>query len=638
MPQPKVSVIVPVYNCRTTLRRCLDSVLGQTLPGVELICVDDGSTDGSRALLASYDDPRLTVRYQPNSGGPGAPRNVGLTLASGEFVQFLDADDWLDPRAMELMVAMAEENGTDIVIGKYVGVGRNVPKLLFRKNVARTTVHDSPPDLYATLAPLKLFRRELIKDLRFAEGLLSHEDQEFTAKAYFRAGGVSVLADHDCYFWVEREDGTSVMQQGGAPDLDFFPAIGRVMRVVEENTEPGPARDRMLRRNFREEIMPRFGAAYLAADAEARAVTEEGALRLIRAHLTPGITASMAPFFRQVAHCLEHGLHRLLPEIVRYRLSDRTPALLAKDGLIYEVAPGFGELPDSCYDVTSRLPFRCELNRLSWDGGILRVEVKAELPGGEFADPVLVLRSRGESKRTHTVPLLGDRREHVAELDVAGLRPAKGRWDVSVEARLGRVPISTRLAVGPADLPGPVFLPVEGGRPLARLYATDFGNLSLEAGAPDAAPDQPASAVVAGGRLEVSGRLPLGGGLGLRVLARQRGGDRVETADAVLDGTSFTAQLPLRGWAPGTIWRLEYEIVDRDGTISGVFTPRDLTGGRVGLRRTAKPYATTKGSLAVQIGERSLHLAVPSLLGGLVRRALRPGRITPARTARDSRP
>ncbi|WP_157963601.1 glycosyltransferase family 2 protein [Actinocorallia populi] len=622
MPQPKVSVIVPVYNCRATLRRCIESVFEQSLAELELICVDDGSTDGSRALLASYDDPRLTVRYQPNSGGPGAPRNVGLKLAAGEFVQFLDADDWLDPSALERMVAMAEENGTDIVIGKYVGVGRNVPRRLFRRTVARTTVYDNPPDLYATLAPLKLFRREVIKDLRFAEGLLSHEDQEFTAKAYFRARGVSVLADHDCYFWVEREDGSSVMQQGGAPDLDFFPAIGRVMRVVEEHTEPGEARDRMLRRNFREEIMPRFGEAYLAADAETRAVTEEGALRLIRAHLTPRITATMAPFFRQVAHCLQHGPNELLPEIVRHRVSGRTPSLAVRDGRVYEATPGFGELPDSCYDVTERLPFRCSLERVSWDGGVLRAVVRTELPGGEIADPVLVLRRRGEDGPVHTVPLSGGR-ERTAEMDVAALRPAKGRWDLSVNARFGEVPVSARLAVDPAGLPGPVFLPVEGGRPLARLYATDFGNLSLEAGIPGAAPDHAASAVVTGGRLVVSGRLPLGSGLGLRVLARLRAEEPVVvSAEAVLSGASFTAELPLRDWVQGT-WRLEYEIVDRDGTVPGVFTPERLTGGRVGLRRTAKPYRTSRGRLAVQIGARSLHLAVPALLGGLARRVLR---------------
>lgn len=626
MPQPKVSVIVPVYNCRSTLSRCVDSVFGQSLAEIELICVDDGSTDGSRSLLASYDDPRLIVRHQPNSGGPGAPRNVGLKLASGEFVQFLDADDWLDPRALERMVAMAEENGTDIVIGKYVGVGRNVPRRLFRRTVARTTVHDNPPDLYATLAPLKLFRRELIKDLRFAEGLLSHEDQEFTARAYFRAGGVSVLADHDCYFWVEREDGTSVMQQGGAPDLDFFPAIGRVMRVVEEHTAPGEARDRMLRRNFREEIMPRFGAAYLAADAESRAVTEEGALRLIRAHLTPRITETMAPFFRQVAHCLQHGEGELLTEIVRHRVSGRTAPLVARDGRVYEASPGFGELPDPCYDVTARLPFRCELARVSWDGGVLRAELKAELPGGEIADPVLVLRRRGEGGQAGTAPLTGGRGGLAAALDVAALRPAKGRWDLSVEARIGEVAISTRLAVGEAGLPDPAFLPVEGGRPMVRLYATDFGNLSLEAGIPGAAPDRAASAAVAGGRLVVSGRLPLGTGLGLRVLARLRAEEPVvATADAVLDGASFTAELPLRNWETGT-WRLEYEIVDRDGTVPGVFTPDRLTGGRVGLRRIAKPYRTSKGRLAVQLGARALHLAVPALLGGLARRVLRQNR------------
>ncbi|MEO3786654.1 glycosyltransferase family 2 protein [Actinocorallia sp. B10E7] len=623
MFQPKVSVVVPVYNCRATLGRCVDSVLGQSLADLELICVDDGSTDGSRSVLALYDDPRLMVRYQVNSGGPGAPRNVGLKLASGEFVQFLDADDWLGPRALELMVAMAEENGTDIVIGKYVGVGRKVPQRLFRRNVARTTVHDSPPDLYATLAPLKLFRRGLIEDLRFAEGLLSHEDQEFTARAYFRAGGVSVLADHDCYFWVEREDGTSVMQQGGAPDLDFFPAIGRVMRVVEEHTEPGAARERMLRRNFREEVMTRFGAAYLAADAEGRAVTEAGALRLIRAHLTPGITAAMAPFFRQVAHCLEHGRSGLLPELVAYRLSGRTDSLVARGGRVYEVAPGFGELPDSCYDVTDRLPFRCTLTRLECSGGALRLALEAELSGGEFTDPVLVLRRRGEDGPSHTVPLNGDRRERTAELDVAGLRLAKGRWDVSVAARLGETEIATRLSVAETTLPEALFLPVEGGRPLVRPYATDFGNLSLAAGVGGAVPEQSASVRVKGGKLVVSGRLGIGGGLTLRVLARLRGEDVVHAATARLDGTAFTAELPLRGWKPGT-WRLEYEVSGKGGEVRRAFVPDGLAGGRAGLRRIVKPYRTDKGRLAVQVCERSFQQAVRSLMRALARRTARP--------------
>ncbi len=633
MPQPRVSVIVPVYNCRTTLRRCVESVFEQTLADLELICVDDGSTDGSRGLLASYEDPRLIVRHQPNSGGPGAPRNVGLTLATGEFIQFLDADDWLDPRALELMVEMAEANGTDIVIGKYVGVGRKVPKRLFHRTVASTTVHDNPPDLYASLAPLKLFRRDLIKDLRFAEGLLSHEDQEFTARAYFRAGGVSVLADHDCYFWVEREDGTSVMQQGGAPDLDFFPAIGRVMRVVEEHTEPGPVRDRMLRRNFREEVMPRFGAAYLAADAEARAVTEEGALRLIRAHLTPGITEAMAPFFRQVAHCLQHGRQELLPELVAWREAGGTPPLVARGGRVYEATPGFGELPDSCYDVTERLPFQCELIRMEWEGRILRLELKADLPGGRFSGPVLTLRRRGQEGVVHTVPLSGDR-ELTAVVDLAAFRFAKGRWDVSVGAKLGEVEISTRLAVGEAALPGALLLPVDGGRPLVRPYATDFGNLSLEAGTGGTAPSRRASATVTGGRLVIGGRFPLGGGLDLRVLARLRGEETVWEAPAHTDGASFTAELPLRGLPKGT-WRLEYEIEGPDGKVGGVFDPGRLTGGRVGLRRFAKPYRTSKGRLAVHIGDRPLQQAVPALLHGLARRIIR---LTPARTARGSRP
>src|SRR5690242_17952923 len=115
---------MPVYNGLATLGRALGSVFAQTLGGIEIIVVDDGSTDGSAAeldrLAASHDN--LVVIHQPNSGGPGGPRNTGLARARGEYLFFLDADDWLGPEALERMAALADEHGTDIVLGKTVGV------------------------------------------------------------------------------------------------------------------------------------------------------------------------------------------------------------------------------------------------------------------------------------------------------------------------------------------------------------------------------------------------------------------------------------------------------------------------------------------------------------------------------------
>lgn len=91
---PKVSVIIPVYNAEKYLRQCLDSIIEQTLKEVEIICVDDGSTDGSVHILKEYSvgDPRIKVFLQKNQGA-GPARNAAMEAASGEFIAFMDADE-----------------------------------------------------------------------------------------------------------------------------------------------------------------------------------------------------------------------------------------------------------------------------------------------------------------------------------------------------------------------------------------------------------------------------------------------------------------------------------------------------------------------------------------------------------------
>ena len=96
--EPKVSVIIPVYNVEKYLGPCLDSILGQTLNNIEVICVDDGSTDRSLDILREYEkrDARVKVLTQPNTNA-GAARNKGIQQARGEYLSFLDSDDHFDP-------------------------------------------------------------------------------------------------------------------------------------------------------------------------------------------------------------------------------------------------------------------------------------------------------------------------------------------------------------------------------------------------------------------------------------------------------------------------------------------------------------------------------------------------------------
>lgn len=114
---PKVSVIVPVYNAEKYLQECVDSILRQTLTDLELILVDDGSTDSSPAICDRYaeQDARVQVIHKPN-GRAASARNAGLRAASGEYVAFVDSDDWISPEMYEKML----ETGADVTLCDYV--------------------------------------------------------------------------------------------------------------------------------------------------------------------------------------------------------------------------------------------------------------------------------------------------------------------------------------------------------------------------------------------------------------------------------------------------------------------------------------------------------------------------------------
>ena len=117
VPMPKLSVIVPVYNTEKYLRECVDSILAQTFTDFELILVDDGSTDGSGAICDEYagKDPRIQVIHQQN-GGITVARKTGVRHATGEYVTFVDSDDWIDKAMYETMLECRNETDPDVII------------------------------------------------------------------------------------------------------------------------------------------------------------------------------------------------------------------------------------------------------------------------------------------------------------------------------------------------------------------------------------------------------------------------------------------------------------------------------------------------------------------------------------------
>ena len=124
---PKISVIVPVYNTEKYLKRCIDSILAQSYSDFELLLIDDGSTDASPAICDEYatNDSRVRVFHKPN-GGVSSARNLGLDNARGEWIAFVDSDDWIESEMLYLFISKAEKTDSDIVFCNHKCIMVNV--------------------------------------------------------------------------------------------------------------------------------------------------------------------------------------------------------------------------------------------------------------------------------------------------------------------------------------------------------------------------------------------------------------------------------------------------------------------------------------------------------------------------------
>jgi CDP-glycerol glycerophosphotransferase len=210
LSEPDVTVVVIVYNDAGRLARAVRSVLGQSLPGVEVVVVDDASTDSSAEVagkLAARRPDRVRVISLPeNSGGCGRPRNVGVEQARGRYVMFLDSDDTLDPNACRNLVRAAEETGAELVSGRCVRVlpekEENWYPSLYRESRTLTSILDEPDLLYDTLSTNKCYRRDFLmrEELRFVDRL-HYEDLLFSAQAYVCARKIAIIP-HRVYNWV----------------------------------------------------------------------------------------------------------------------------------------------------------------------------------------------------------------------------------------------------------------------------------------------------------------------------------------------------------------------------------------------------------------------------------------------------
>lgn len=205
-----VSVIVPVYNVASYLEECLDSVVGQTYRNLEIIVVDDGSTDGSGAVCDEYakKDGRIQVIHQPNRGLSVA-RNVGLDVAKGDHISFVDSDDAVSPVFIEALLSAGADVAQCASCRNAEGLNRENrrPAFEYLTNVeaSERLQFDSTGD--ATVVWNKLYRRGLFDTIRFPEGK-QHEDEFVTYRVLWDAGQVAVTVE-PLYYYRQRFGSTT---------------------------------------------------------------------------------------------------------------------------------------------------------------------------------------------------------------------------------------------------------------------------------------------------------------------------------------------------------------------------------------------------------------------------------------------
>lgn len=207
-----VSVIIPVYNLEKYIENCLNSIIGQTYRNIEIICVDDGSTDLSAEIvkrIASTDD-RIKYFRQENSG-VSAARNHALEKANGEYIMFVDGDDYLHPQAVDIFVGCAAKTKADVVCSDYKRTKKTDEVF---KPIEKTDCAEADfSEIFLAKRGLqlgetvwgKLIKRELCADIRFNEDLHYSEDTLFTVEVFKNVSSVCML-NHELYYYLARSD------------------------------------------------------------------------------------------------------------------------------------------------------------------------------------------------------------------------------------------------------------------------------------------------------------------------------------------------------------------------------------------------------------------------------------------------
>lgn len=247
--RPKISIVVVVYNVEQYISKCLESLVHQTLRDIEIICVNDGSTDGSLEVLNRYAlaDDRIKIINQENKG-VAAARNVGLENATGEYLQFVDGDDWVNFNLCERVYSLAKKHDSDIVMfdaafydnnKNYVIPGNFYEVKKWKNHVDENTIHtykDCKSIFYGNLsAANKLYKKSFIDEIGCKFPLdIRFEDHLFHLHSVFCAEKINIMTEKHYYYRQNRKNSMMTTLKSTKVVYDIFKVIDLIEKMIRD--------------------------------------------------------------------------------------------------------------------------------------------------------------------------------------------------------------------------------------------------------------------------------------------------------------------------------------------------------------------------------------------------------------------
>lgn len=230
----KVSLIVPIYNSQNYLEKCIKSLISQTLKDIQIILINDGSTDNSEKIIKSFDDERI-VYISKNNEGIGKTRNLGIDKATGEFLAFVDSDDYLNEHFCEYMYQKAVNDDCDLVVCDFFEDRNTLVGIKF-KDFKDTNLRETPELInYINLGPCnKLYKKSLFDDKsnRFEENL-KYEDAPFVVKMLVSANRIGKVNDYLTYYVIHSNSETTIRDKRMYDILEITDIIVNDLKKVD---------------------------------------------------------------------------------------------------------------------------------------------------------------------------------------------------------------------------------------------------------------------------------------------------------------------------------------------------------------------------------------------------------------------